>query len=191
MAASNSQPDLTSKEFASKVKSLFVLRGPRPPDEPTEGGSTDHNAEDVAGEALEGSTPIEATTGTLLNIVSQSLQGTDLPAELRGQYDQDPAFQPIIARPKDFRNFEVDGQLIYLKRQGGRVLQCERAHLQQVYFDLGNFLSIFLFFSGKETDENMTIYAISEFFPRCFTFSTRIEKKYATLYCGKKTYVKM
>ena len=122
MAASNSQPDLTSKEFASKVKSRFVLRGPRPPDKPTEGGSTDHNAEDVAGEALEGSTPVEATTGTLLNIISRSLQGTDLPAELRGQYNRDPAFQPIIARPKDFRNFEVDGQLIYLKRQGGRVL---------------------------------------------------------------------
>ena len=56
------------------------------------------------------------------------------------------------------------------------VLQCERAHLQQVYFDLGKFLSIFSLFSGKETDENMTIYAISEFFPQCFTFSTRIEK---------------
>ena len=122
MAASNSQPDLTSKEFASKVKSRFILRGPRPPDEPTEGGSTDHNAEDIAGEALEGSTPVEATTGTLLNIVSRSLQGTNLLVELRGQYNRDPAFQPIIAWPKDFCNFEVDRQLIYLKRQGGRVL---------------------------------------------------------------------
>ena len=49
-----------------------------------------------------------------------------------------------------------------------------------------NFCWFFAIFSGKETNENMMIYAISEFFPQCFTFSTRIEKKYATLYCGKK-----
>ena len=122
MAALDSQPDLTSKEFTPKMRSQFMLRGPRPPDEPTEGRSTGHNTENIEDNTLEDSTPIAAASGTLLNIVSQSLQGINLPTELHGQYDQDPAFQPIIARPKDFHNFEVDGQLIYLKRQGGRVL---------------------------------------------------------------------
>ena len=122
MAALDSQPDLTSKEFTPKMRSQFMLRGPRPPDEPTEGRSTGHNTENIEDNTLEDSTPIAAASGTLLNIVSQSLHGIDLPTELHGQYNQDPAFQPIIAQPKDFRNFEVDGQLIYLKRQGGRVL---------------------------------------------------------------------
>ena len=59
---------------------------------------------------------------TLLNIVSQSLQGLDLLAEFRGRYELDPTFRSIIAKPKDFRNFEIDEQLIYLKREGERVL---------------------------------------------------------------------
>ena len=53
-------------------------------------------------------------------------------------------------------------------------IQCPWALLQQVYdLDMGKFLQIVPFFSGKENDENMTIYAISKSFPWCFTFSTQ------------------
>lgn len=124
--ALNSQPKLTSKEFAAKMKGRFVLKGPRPPNETTEGGSTDRSTNDIPQVADDGveedTTPAVPTTGTLIDIISQSLQGIDLPAELRGKYELDPTFQPIIAKPKDFRNFEVEGQLIYLKGQGRRAL---------------------------------------------------------------------
>ena len=70
MAASDFQPELTAKEFTSKMKSRFVLRGPRPPDEPMEGGNTDNDTSNVDNNTEEDNTPIEKTTGTLLNIVS-------------------------------------------------------------------------------------------------------------------------
>jgi hypothetical protein len=67
---------------------------------------------------------------SLLNIVSQSEQGLDLPAELRGKYQSDPIFQAILARPNDFRNFEVNGQLIYLKQAKKRVLCIPKVIIQ-------------------------------------------------------------
>ena len=67
-------------------------------------------------------TESDALADSLLSIMSQGLQGIDLPVEVHGKYVLDPAFQPIIAKPKDFCNFEVNEQLIYLKRQEGRVL---------------------------------------------------------------------
>ena len=132
----------------SSVPSARMSRSVRqklqPLDESTEGGSTVeksptvvhnedtpptvvHEEENLPAEAQEGG---PGEQNTLLNIVSQSLDGLDLLAELRGKYETDPTFQPIIARPKDFRNFEVDGQLIYLKKQGGRVLCIPKALIQ-------------------------------------------------------------
>lgn len=121
MAASHSQSNLTSTEFTTERKSRFVPKGPRPPNETTEGGST-HRKNVNRKDTESNSPPTTTSTGTLLSIVSQSLKGIDLPEELRGKYESDPAFLPIITRPKDFRNFEVDGQLIYLKRQDRKVL---------------------------------------------------------------------
>ena len=66
----------------------------------------------------------------MLSIVSQSLQGINLPAELHGKYKLDPAFQPIIDKPKDFRNFEVNEQLIYLKKQDQKVLCIPKIEIQ-------------------------------------------------------------
>ena len=122
MAASDSQSDITSKDFAAKMKSRFVLRGPRTPDKPTEGGSTDKIENTVTNNSEGSRTIATSAMDSLLSLVSQSLRGIDLPAELRGKYKLDPTFQPIITKPKDFRNFEVDDQLIYLKKQERRVL---------------------------------------------------------------------
>ena len=100
------------KNLAARIKSCFVLKGPRPPVEATEGGST----------VNKNTSNDEPTEGTLVNIVSQSLQGLDLLARLRGKFDLDPAFKSIIERPSDFRNFEVEEGLIYLKDSERRVL---------------------------------------------------------------------
>ena len=67
---------------------------------------------------------------TLIDIVSQSLQGLDMLAELRGKFELDPTFKPILARPRDFRNFEIEDQLIYLKKQGKRVLCIPKVTIQ-------------------------------------------------------------
>ena len=115
---------------AAKIskKSRLVPRGPQPPAEATEGGNTEHNTQNTEQEPLQ--EPRAAATdndqiendNTFLNIVSQSAQGLDLLTELRGKYELDSAFQPIIAKPKDFRNFEVNDQLIYLKTAERKVL---------------------------------------------------------------------
>ena len=105
-----------------------MLRGPRPPAETTEGGSTS-NAETVpVPEPVE--TPETPGEGTLIKVVSESLQGLDLLAELRGKFELDPSFKTIIDKPNDFRNFEVERQLVYLKIQGKRVLCIPKVMIQ-------------------------------------------------------------
>ena len=111
-----------------------VLRGSRPLGESTEGGSAvsqptireeettpDPPIETMA-EPVREQVTVNERDHSLLDLVSQSLQGLDLLAEFRGRYDSDPTFRPIIDKPGDFRNFEIDEQLIYIKKQGKRVL---------------------------------------------------------------------
>jgi hypothetical protein len=120
----------TSKDFAARMKGRFVIKGPRPPAEPAEGGSTDENNEqDNITEADKAHT-VDPEAGTLLSQVSQSLKGLDLIAELRGKFELDPTFNSIIKRPNDFRNFEVDGQVVYLKHQDQRVLCIPKVEIQ-------------------------------------------------------------
>jgi hypothetical protein len=129
-----------------------VLKGPRPPAETTEGGSTNNNlpttTRSVAKEpdvvptegTLDPSTTVTdvrneadvvpGTGGTLLDSVSQSLEGLDSLAELKGKYELDPTFQMILKRPGDFRNFEVEGHLIYLKESENKVLCIPKVLIQ-------------------------------------------------------------
>jgi len=109
----------TSKDFASRMKDRFVLKGPQAPVGQKEGGTLDasndsNNApsnskdisEDVGGgdvrpSALDASTSTERLVSaagehtSFLDVVSQGQQGLDLVAELRGRYGLDPAFQSI------------------------------------------------------------------------------------------------
>lgn len=133
------KPVGSSKKSTTRLNSRSVPEGPQPPVETTEGGntvastsnsgstSTNDTAENLPNAAEEMSnTPVEQmslpTEGTLLNIVSQSLQGLDLLAELRGKFELDPTFRAIIDKPRDFRNFEVKEQLVYLKESDKRLL---------------------------------------------------------------------
>ena len=119
----------SSRDFATRMKSRFVLKGPRPPHETTEGGITDTSTKQDSPNSTDNSIPTVAE-GLLLNIASQSLQGLDLLAELRGKFAADPAFQPILERPNDFRNFEVKGQLVYLKVEDKTLLCIPKIMIQ-------------------------------------------------------------
>ena len=127
----------TPRKFTGRVKSRFVPMGPRTPGEPTEGGSTAKNNASRPTPQPETTMASSSRTETstvpeksLLNMVSQSLQGLDLMAELRGKFEQDPAFQPMITRPNDFRNFEVIDQLVYLKQREKKVLCIPKITIQ-------------------------------------------------------------
>ena len=141
MAAADSSvtPVETVKKVGPRTKSHSAPRGYQTPREMTEGGSIDKNAlsNNITSDTSDNSpsnlnnhddTPApepssvvpepsivspEPAEGTLLNIVSQSLQGLDLLVELKGKYGSDIFFRLIINKPNDFRNFEVKEQLIY------------------------------------------------------------------------------
>jgi hypothetical protein len=99
----------------------------------TEGGNTDIISTTATSEPSEPApSEPQATISDpmLLDIISQSLHGLDLIKELRGKFKLDPAFHSIIARPDDFRNFEIDDQLVYLKKQGRRMLCIPKVEIQ-------------------------------------------------------------
>lgn len=107
MAATLSPAVKEPKNFAAQMKGRLTLGGPQPLVKMMEGRNT---GEDLIAEKNTTTTTIsshenireQAVEGTLLNIVSQSLQGLDLLAELHGKYEQDAMFKPIIAKPNEF-----------------------------------------------------------------------------------------
>lgn len=59
--------------------------------------------------------PNEAIPDTsILNLISTSDMGINLIKELQGKYNNNPIFKDIITKPKEFWNFEIDDNLIYL-----------------------------------------------------------------------------
>jgi transposase InsO family protein len=130
----------TSKEFASRMKDMFVLRGPQDRTMGEKGKNKElpltnkettdlHNKEDVDHEDVDH----EDTTSddqsdrtpdpepTLVNVLKDDA-GFDLLKEIQGHYKNDPIFKTILERPKEFRNFEVIDNLIYLKLNGKNLL---------------------------------------------------------------------
>jgi hypothetical protein len=148
LGAESGRPE-TSKEFAQRMKNKFVLRGPQ---ERTKGGSgsdeplttqqsitsdtnpdrTDVNRTDDQSitnvdqsadqPTAEANTASEPHDNASLVKVLETDAGINLLKELRGHYQKDPTFKSIMARPKDFRNFEVTNDLIYLKMNGKNLL---------------------------------------------------------------------
>ena len=124
------------KASASRRKSRSVLENTRTPAETTEGGSTgitdredtDETENTVVEHINTGSNG--SKEGSLINIVSQSLHGLDLLAELRGKYGLDPTFQGILAKPNEFRNFEVEEHLVYLKKSEKKLLCIPKIEIQ-------------------------------------------------------------
>jgi Integrase zinc binding domain len=58
----------------------------------------------------------------LIDLTTQSIEGIDIVNKLRHKYNGDSLFEPILKNPTQFRNFEVEEELIYLKEQRKRLL---------------------------------------------------------------------
>ena len=110
----------SSKTFASRRKGRVVLKGPKAPVKTTEGGYTERKT--IATRKPNTSTKDVPAERSLINIMSQSMQGLDLLMELRGKHKVDPILQAIMNKPNNFRNFEVDGGLAYLKKSDKKML---------------------------------------------------------------------
>jgi hypothetical protein len=131
----------TAREFASRTKDHFVLKGPR---ERKEGGNTEKNQNQTINKLTirikpkntENATNIvntptvqrETQEGTqkefptLPQMLTQSMTGIDLVREIRGKYKSDSFFNKIVENPKSFRNFVEENGLIYLKEKEKRLL---------------------------------------------------------------------
>ena len=109
-----------SKEFARRMRSKFVLKGPR---KRTEGGSTtEPNITDkIAGSNGSGTEEAETST-SLPEVILESATGIDLFKEIKGRYAEDTVFKSIMENPKNFRNFEVRDGFIYIKLAGKELL---------------------------------------------------------------------
>jgi hypothetical protein len=62
------------------------------------------------------------TEHPLLDLVSLSSEDVNLLNEFWGNYSRDPIFEAIIKKLKDFRNFLVEDEIIYLNQDGNKVL---------------------------------------------------------------------
>lgn len=130
----------TSCEFARRMKGRFVLRGPQDGTEGRNGSKqqpieqqtaikqrpVDHDRT-ISGSITEPNPPepisvTEPSMDTSLVNMLENDAGIDLLNELRGQYREDPMFKSVLDRPKDFRNFEVKNDLVYLKLDGKNLL---------------------------------------------------------------------
>ncbi|KAF9030476.1 hypothetical protein BDZ89DRAFT_906220, partial [Hymenopellis radicata] len=65
-----------------------------------------------------------ADSGSLFDVLSGGRAGINLENEIRNKYDSDPAFRAILKKPKDFRNFDVEDGLVYIRMADERKLLC-------------------------------------------------------------------
>ena len=70
----------------------------------------------------EPSITIPSSFPSLVNVVSESSEGIDLLQELKGKYAEDSMFKAIMDKPKNYRNFVVENDIIYLKTDKSKVL---------------------------------------------------------------------
>jgi hypothetical protein len=123
----------TSREFASRVRDHFVLRGP---DERKEGGIPVPTKQLVARAASPSPSPKNKSTDTvtvdssslsnpkghlpnldqptLVDLINSSIGGIDLLKEMRGKLAEDALFKIILDKPDEYRNFKLEDGLLYL-----------------------------------------------------------------------------
>jgi len=58
----------------------------------------------------------------LTDIISEGNPGIDIPGGLRGRFHEDKFFAKILPKPLDFKDFAVEGGLVFLNREDGRLL---------------------------------------------------------------------
>ena len=74
---------------------------------------------------------IEQKNTSLVEVVLESTARIDLIKELKGRYQEDALFKTILDKPKEFRNFEVKDDLVYLKEASKRLLCIPKILVQQ------------------------------------------------------------
>ena len=91
---------------------------------PQEGRSTSTSVNAEAQTSVAPTAPVEESSAQSQDapLLTQSNLGLDILSELRGTYENDPFFRVILEKPGDFRNFETENGLIYLKNNDRRVL---------------------------------------------------------------------
>ena len=56
---------------------------------------------------------IIAPSGSLINHISESVDGFDIEESIRNRYMEDRFFKEVAEKPKEFRNFETRNGLIF------------------------------------------------------------------------------
>jgi hypothetical protein len=67
---------------------------------------------------------------TIVDLTTQSTSGLDFVNKIRNKYHGDLLFEPILKNSTQFRNFEVDNGLIYIKKQGRKLLCIPKSIIQ-------------------------------------------------------------
>ncbi|KAF9002403.1 hypothetical protein BDZ89DRAFT_884923, partial [Hymenopellis radicata] len=65
----------------------------------------------------------------IMDILTSGRAGIDLKATIRDRYAGDPVFRAVLAKPKEFRNFDVADGLVYLRLGEQRLLCVPLLHL--------------------------------------------------------------
>jgi hypothetical protein len=144
----------SSRTFAARMRDNFVLHGPV---ERKEGGLADNTNETTVLHTVPDDPPNNPTVPHVipdesalgdaavvdnrheeghaennldLSPLARGNLGIDIVAEVRGRYTEDTFFRTILEKPKEFRNFEVKEQLLYLKEDDSRVLCIPKIDIQ-------------------------------------------------------------
>ena len=115
----------TSKEFACRMRNKFVLKGPRKQMEgryTTGDPEIEENIAEASGSSFLIGSDAKEAPASLPEVILESSAGIDLIKEIKGRYAEDSVFKLVMEHPKSFRNFEVKGDLIYIKIEGKELL---------------------------------------------------------------------
>ena len=126
MGVSDDNADLaeSSRDFACRMKHRFVLKGPQ---KRMEGGTTAEKSRveeipDGSNDSI-GSDAEEAdTSSSLPEVLLESAAGIDLFKIIKGRYIEDKVFKSVIGKPRDFRNFKLKDDLLYITLAGKELL---------------------------------------------------------------------
>ena len=72
---------------------------------------------------------IIAPSGSLINHISESVDGFDIEESIRNHYMEDRFFKEVAEKPKEFRNFETRNGLIFRKEKGSEYLCIPNIHV--------------------------------------------------------------
>ncbi|PIL30265.1 hypothetical protein GSI_07443 [Ganoderma sinense ZZ0214-1] len=121
--ATTGRPE-TAKEFAKRIKRV-VLHGPR--GEQREGVQPAEQSSGLSQQPELGEyapvPPLTAQESQFLEFLADNTEGIDLLRALQGRYSDDKFFETILANPKQFKNFLVKNELVFL-RDSKRTLLC-------------------------------------------------------------------